>query len=274
MKHPFFADMGEAYPFALEEQFDRILIKIEELWDTPAIEDYFSDLLIDKRGGRKGFPPAVLADIVHLFEYRENLTLKQAERCEHARSELMKRGVDLTHENFLLAVETGDIERLDLLIRAGASIHVKHQDGTPPLINALIKGYTIIAQMLINAGVDANDRDKRGLTPLLLACGKPVRGYRNVAEALINKGAHINIRDALGNTPLLLALSGGTYDIAEMLIERGADISVCTKNGETPLAFAQKSGNARLVDLLLKNSLLHSIETNHSAAAAASASRS
>lgn len=255
MKHPFFADMGGGYPYALEEQFDRILIKLEELWDTPAIEAYFSDLLIDKRGGRKGFPPEVLADIVRLFEYRENLTLRQAERREHARSELLKRGIDLTNENFLLAVEIGDIELLDLLIRAGASIHVKDQDGTPPLINALIKGYTIVAQMLIKAGVDVNDRDKRGLTPLLLACGKPVQGYRNVAEALINKGAHINIRDALGNTPLLLALSGGTQDIAEMLIERGADVSVCTKNGETPISFARKSGNAHLLELLLNKTI-------------------
>lgn len=251
MKHPFFAEMGDGYPSALEAQFDRILAKIEELWDTPAIDDYFSDLLIDKRGGRRGFPPAVLADIVRLAGYRESTILKQAERREDARLELLKRGIEPTSENFLRAVEAGEKEMLDLLIRAGVNIHVKDAHGTPALITALVKGYTIVAQMLVKAGADVNERDRRGLTPLLLACGKPVQGYRTVAEALINKGAQINVRDSLGNTPLLLALSGGTEHIAESLIERGADISVCTRNGETPLLLARQSGNAHLIELLL-----------------------
>jgi tankyrase len=52
VKHPFFEYLGENYPYALEARFDRILIKIEQLWYILEIYDYFSSLIIDSRGGR------------------------------------------------------------------------------------------------------------------------------------------------------------------------------------------------------------------------------
>jgi tankyrase len=254
VKYPLFAAMGEGYPHALEERYDRVLAEIERLWDSSAIDDYFSDLLLDKRGGRKGFPADVLADIVRLSRYHEMFALKQAERREDAKAELARRGIEANTERFLDAVDTGDKELLDLLLRAGVNIHVKLKDGTPPIILAIIKGYTVVANMLLKAGVEVNDRDRRGLTPLLLTCGKPVEGYKILAEALIKKGAVVNVRDSLGNTPLLLALSGGSADIAELLIERGADIFVSTRSGESPLSLARNSGKTYLVNLLLAKS--------------------
>jgi ankyrin repeat protein len=250
MKHPLFEPMGDNYPHSLEKKYDRILVKMEELWNTTAIDDYFSDLLLDKRGSRKGFPPDALSDIVHLAKFREFATLRQAERKEKALAQLNQRDIALTGDNFLLAVESGDKELMDLFLRAGFSVHTKNKEGTPPLIAALVKGYTIIAQMLLKAGVEVNQKDKRGLTPLMLACGKPIQGYKAVAEALIEKGAFVNMRDSLGNTPLLLALSGGTIDIAELLIERGADLSAQTKDGESALSLVTKSGNKHLIDLI------------------------
>ena len=32
------------YPYGLEEQFARIVEKIAELWDTPEIDSYFTEL--------------------------------------------------------------------------------------------------------------------------------------------------------------------------------------------------------------------------------------
>lgn len=56
MKHSLFAFLGKDYPHALEDQYDRILINIEKLWGTSQLDDYFSDLIIDRRGNRRGFP--------------------------------------------------------------------------------------------------------------------------------------------------------------------------------------------------------------------------
>jgi len=55
VKHPSLNILGDNYPYALEEHFDRILIRIEQLWKAPEIHDYFSGLIIDSRGGRRGF---------------------------------------------------------------------------------------------------------------------------------------------------------------------------------------------------------------------------
>lgn len=251
MKHPLLESLGEDYPVYLEQHHERVLNKIDELWNTPEIDDYLSDLLIDKRGGRKGFAPEATKEINALREFRMLETFLAAEKKEIAIQELEKRGIFRNGNSFLRALENGEVETIDLFVRANFNIHLTDDNGTPPLLIALKKGHTIIARILLNAGADVNEKDKLGLTPLMLACGKPTFGYRDIAETLIKKGAHINVRDALGYTPLLLALSGGTIDIAEMLINKGADISVRTRKGETPLSLAQQAQCTDIVDLLI-----------------------
>ncbi|MDD2918354.1 ankyrin repeat domain-containing protein [Rhodoferax sp.] len=251
MKHPLLEGLGADYPTYLEQHHDRLLIKIDELWDTPEIDDYLSDLLIDKRGGRKGFAPDAVKELNALREYRMLETFLAVERKEIAIQELEKRGIFRSRAGFLRAVEDGDVEVTDLFIRANFNIHQTDDNGTPLLLLALKKGFTIMAKMLLNAGADVNEKDKLGLTPLMVACGKSTVGYKDVAEMLIRKGAHINVRDPMGYTPLLLALSGGTIDIAELLINRGADITARTRKGDTPLSLAQNAQCAEIVDLLI-----------------------
>ncbi len=54
------------YPHELEKQYLRVMSKIFELWHTPQAGEYFLDLMVDKRGGRQGFPPQVAAEIFRL----------------------------------------------------------------------------------------------------------------------------------------------------------------------------------------------------------------
>lgn len=251
MKHPFFADLEIEYPIYLERHHDHILRKIEEIWDKPEIHDYLSDLLIDKRGGRKGFSTEVSNEIIALRECRALETFRAAERKEAAIHELSQRGIYLSTDEFLRALEKGNQDVIDLFIRSNFDIHIHDDSGNPPLLFALKRGYTVIAKILLNAGSDVNSKDRLGLTPLLVACGKPTQGYKEVAESLIRKGAQINVRDSLGFTPLLLALSGGTIEIAALLIEKGADLSVRTRKGETPLMLAEAAQSSELVDLLI-----------------------
>lgn len=250
MKHVRFESLGTGYPHALEQRFDRILSNIDRLWDTPDIDNYFSDLIIDRRGGRQGFQKDILDDILRLRDLRESETLRRAEAHSDAVRELDLRGIPIDKDRFFSALHQGNKELVDLFIRAGFNIHLEDADGTPPVLIALKKGYTVITQILLNAGADVNARDRMGLTPLLIACGKATHGYQAIAELLINKGAFVNVHDRLGYTPLLLSLSGGTIEVAELLIEKGADIYACSKNGETALSLAEQAGNARIVALL------------------------
>lgn len=249
MKHSIFKLLGDAYPRHLEAQYDRILTKLEALWDTPEIHDYFSDLLIDKRGGRKGFPKEVLNEIIALREFHEFETFRRAERREDAIRELGQRNIAVSRNNFLAALRDGDQFIIDLFVRSNFNVNVVDAEGCPALLYALKKGYTIIAKILLEGGADPNSRDKLGLSPLLLACGKPTYGYQAIAELLVEKGAMINVKDALGFTPLLLALSGGTIEVAKLLIERGADIHVVTRKGISALGLAERSSAPQAAEL-------------------------
>jgi hypothetical protein len=48
---------------ALEEQFSRLLPEIVALWGSPTCYAHLQGLLMDSRGGRKGFPADVYSDL-------------------------------------------------------------------------------------------------------------------------------------------------------------------------------------------------------------------
>ena len=64
----------EVKPHALATQYARIANQICGVWEQPpACREYFSELLSDRRGGRKGFPPAVLRDLQALQAYHADV---------------------------------------------------------------------------------------------------------------------------------------------------------------------------------------------------------
>lgn len=48
------------------EDYPRICKRIEQLWGSPECEGYINNLVIDTRGNRKGFPPAVMEELLYL----------------------------------------------------------------------------------------------------------------------------------------------------------------------------------------------------------------
>ncbi len=47
----------------LEEQFPRLVTEIVAFWGSPTCFVQLQDLLVDKRGGRQGFPADVYSDL-------------------------------------------------------------------------------------------------------------------------------------------------------------------------------------------------------------------
>jgi hypothetical protein len=59
---------------ALRGEYPRILNHIAALWDEPReLERYFDSLMMDSRGGRRGFPFRVIAEIAELRSYRARI---------------------------------------------------------------------------------------------------------------------------------------------------------------------------------------------------------
>ncbi len=61
---------AEARPIELCRRYPRIGNQLAALWSHPiAIGTYLEDLLIDKRGGRQGFPDGIALELSRLQEH-------------------------------------------------------------------------------------------------------------------------------------------------------------------------------------------------------------
>ncbi|ORX59263.1 ankyrin [Piromyces finnis] len=118
----------------------------------------------------------------------------------------------------------------------GVNINRVNKDGDSPLIT--LSKYTAISEavpILLKNGADINIRNNNGETALLASCKY---GYYDVSKMLIDCGADVNIPDNEGNTPLLVSCYKERFlhnkDLVEYLIEHGADINKANKNGRIP----------------------------------------
>ena len=62
----------EVQPVALLQRFPRIANALARLWQDPiGLQLYMDNLLVDGRGGRRGFPPEIHNELQILRDYRE-----------------------------------------------------------------------------------------------------------------------------------------------------------------------------------------------------------
>jgi ankyrin repeat protein len=292
--HPVLAEYFEKkpdlYPQALEGKYSRVFNKIMAMWGTEALEAHFSDLIVDKRGGRAGFPAEVAADIILLSRLHtrilETAGMKRPDGAidpwgdERLRHKLATEQIEYSKEGFLVAVERGNERAVKLFLSAGIKPDQKDALGVTPLIKAAMFNRGAVAAQLIKAHADVNTANAQGYTPLhwaalkgyldivemLLAAGAGVdprsslgltplmqaamSGHARVCDALIAKGAGVNESDKRGNTPLHKAVNDGHVAVAELLVAAGADASMGDDRGVTPLAIAQRKKNPAMLAVL------------------------
>jgi hypothetical protein len=71
----------EVRPMQLMKQFARVANRVAATWrDAGAFYDCIGDLLIDRRGGRRGFPAEVSRELFLLRDYFEALEARRGER--------------------------------------------------------------------------------------------------------------------------------------------------------------------------------------------------
>ncbi|WP_302294720.1 ankyrin repeat domain-containing protein [Pyramidobacter piscolens] len=115
------------------------------------------------------------------------------------------------------------VEKLRLLIDAGAKVNVADGNGMTPLMYAAQFGDSpAVIRFLLSAGASREAKDRRGWTPLAFAAAK--NNSVEMVNALVDAGADIDARARDGATPLLLALRGGANRGAvASLLDSGAD---------------------------------------------------
>lgn len=121
------------------------------------------------------------------------------------------------------------------------------------LDEAVIFGNRTAVENFLTLGVDPNEAEPDGTTPLMRA----VHGEElEIARLLIDAGADVRRANSYGVTALYIAARAGDEVATEMLLDAGADANVALPAvGETVLMTASKAGNPEVVRALLTGGL-------------------
>ena len=158
---------------------------------------------------------------------------------------------------------SGNLERVQKLIRSGASVNARCglSDDTvffwsPLLIVTVLRGHKDIVLALLAAGADVHAKDPLGKTALHYACDfSPQQGEqrrsaaKDIALALLAAGADVHAKDTVGRTALQLACDRQLEEVVQALIDRGSRVDG-VYFGRSPIRLAR--GNRAISLYLLR----------------------
>lgn len=137
------------------------------------------------------------------------------------------------------AATKGDKAEVERLLNADPELANAGDPGTEeaPLFVALCFGHRDIAELLIRRGASISSKAQEGTTILHVAAGA---GFPDIVQSLIAKGANPNARAGGGATPLHFAAICGSVEAAKLLIRAGAKVNTDDPHDhrETPLHWA------------------------------------
>lgn len=138
-----------------------------------------------------------------------------------------------------LAVDSKNPEAAQYLLSVGADYRVKStSDGRSLLHDAANRGETEIMIILLDLGLDPNERDLRGRTPLHFAasCLHP---HISAVLELIERGALVDAKNEDGSTPLMAAVPPMNFEACYVLAQAGANLALRHSDGFTALELAE-----------------------------------
>jgi hypothetical protein len=245
----------DIYPHVLEEKFPRVFNKMMELWDTPHIEAFLRDLMMDNRAGnRQGFPPEAASEIIKLGDFLDSMknSDKEVDAWEGVRDfrrhELDRFGYEFTAQGLLKSVEDNNDDAVRAFISCGVDLEVRDDRNWTPLMVAAFNGNFEFSKLLIQCGSHISAKDTNGYSALHWAA---YNGHVEIIKLLIEKETDPNQKSQYGWTALMQAATRGHLLACAYLIFRGADVNLATSDGWTSLHKAANNGHTEVVKLLL-----------------------
>jgi ankyrin repeat protein len=145
--------------------------------------------------------------------------------------------------------------------KSKAKVHVDYSSPTakkwPLLLEAIQNGNLEAVKKLIEEGINVN-LIREGVTPLMIASSK---GYTEIAETILQAGTNINEKSDDGWT----ALHKAVFDqektaIVDLLMQSGIDVDAKNKLGKTALNLAEEKGHREIARVIKKYQAKLSIE--------------
>jgi hypothetical protein len=170
-------------------------------------------------------------------------------------ADLLKRGADPNFtkgdalgEESCLTYAWGRPELLELLLTNGANPNLRAAGLGLPLEVACSEGDDNTAAFLLKFGASVHSRDNDGWTPLMLACGGTTN--RALVIRLLKAGSDPLASDHEGWTVLMSAARNGDERIVDLLLKAGASADTVDKDGNSAIGIAQQFGHSAVVSRL------------------------
>lgn len=161
----------------------------------------------------------------------------------------------------LAAADAGDLKSVTLLVKNGADVNIKTENGITALMAAAAKDHYQIVKILLDNGADVNAETTQdyvidgkkvleGSTALMAAA---YYGRLEILRILLDRGANVHARDKIyGCDALYIALMGKNAEIVKLLLDNGADIHTDNKLGQSAISIA-KYLESEEIETLIQN---------------------
>ena len=142
---------------------------------------------------------------------------------------------------------------MKLLSENGVDVNEADDNGISPLHLAVSTVYSnmlcIIGCLLYNLQANTAAKTATGAMPLHWAC-RSFNQTMIILHSFLKRGLDINIADEFGSTALHWAVWFREISVARLLLQRGIDPSLKDKNGESPADLARKVHLDTFIELL------------------------
>jgi hypothetical protein len=244
------------YPGKLAQAYPAIMQKIITLWETPMMEAYFQEIMVDERGGRQGFSPDVAAEIYYLskvFEGTRNLPKTRDDNLLGHVNEKPAFGTDFDGSQSGRFTKYNELEFVS--VRASDDDNLWNNIAPEKQRAVISKGYPCTLSgfmeavgvgdvgaisLFLDCKINIDTRDERRWTALTIAA---FNGREALTGMLIRQGANVLIKDVRGYSPIHWAAYNGHANIIKLLIVNGADVNAASQQGWTPLIAAAMNGH-------------------------------
>jgi ankyrin repeat protein len=188
----------------------------------------------------------IMGGVMIAVEYTSELSRAVADDDKETVRELLRKGekVNAKEESYskitpiFLAVETGDLELIQMLLDAGAKVNARSTSKETPLMRLDQDATNDLVQLLLRYGAKVNVADENGNTPLIHAVEYSTP---EAAQALIAAGADVNAANSDGETALMKAADRGDIDTLRALIAAGAWINARDNDGDNAWVYADRA---------------------------------
>lgn len=144
---------------------------------------------------------------------------------------------------FLKAVKDKDVTKANELLQEPGSTVINARDlstGESALHFAVKSRDLVWVNYLTTRGANPDIADKKGVTPLILACRM---GFIDAVQALVDAGASVDEPNKAGETPLISAVHARDIALMRVLLKAGANPDRSDNSGRTARDYAQLDGD-------------------------------